>query len=1630
MGGTINDLRIAIEENTKAQLGDDYKNDKNVLGIKNEKEAADAAIANIPSLVPNTTSSSSSNPFLTSSKNTSSSNPFSFSSDTVKSAPNFATNIDEIEAAQTAAIKPIKDFLIATGEYLEKELEGLGYIDLKSKYDELTTGNGAYSSEKIKEEEKTQDASYFATEAYGDFSGLMEDIESELSLSENKNQEYLDNMTAGLEAYAKTLGVTQKAIDKYKKSLKSLDEDERSEEKAKFEALLTAKETEDAIQRNTDKLKSYNEQINNSEEGSDDYNLALEGIASSMNDIMDTEVDYSFFEDPDNLQLYKDAVNGVEGAYEDLHNAMLASSMNNDDFLADSLGLNQGEISKIKGNLGNIKKEINNLKYNPDGTIDGFNRLVTALQNTKISANTLKKVLSGMGFAYEVETQKVEMPRPSEGFVGPMPAAEEVEILTGYKYTGTNGGGFTDALADTSSGGGGGGGENKTEYKNSKKSWQINRDKKTEKRSNQIADVEHKIAMQQTKQIPNLKTLNKLNAKSLKLKQAQIKASKNNIKAADQERKQLWKQAKDKGWDKFFNKDGTVNKKKYDNYIWGTDKKAKKAKEEFDQFESAFTNIDEYTRSEKERIQKLKKEIAEAKRFKKEYSKIANLSKKIEGSQNKMTQLQSKLNIELNKTGGSLTKALAIIKEQTKELKKQQKYQNNLYKSNKQIANSKLKKSGMGKYFTNVDYTSGMAEVNYKQLAKDFKNKDSYNAAIDIIDDILEYVVASGSAYTESLSIEEQLATKKNIEEVYTLVTNLLLQIESSQQELNKLQFDYNYLLETGVSSAGVLFTLIRKQNKELERQKKLNKDIIADSKILAQKELSNTDVGKYVKSFDLETGYYQIDYEQIKKDAGGDSDAYTAIVSGLDLFIKYMGHISDSNASLLNIEQQELDNYVSQQDTTFSLIDRISKALENRAKDTIDEMKQIDGDLQDLNSEVVGAIKQNIQEQRQLRNNADKEEDLADKQARLAYLKQYSGGGNAVEIAKLEEEITKGEESYTDALIDQKISALEKQNKEASEQRKRQIAIMEKQSDIMLKNGDFNTLAMTLMSQMTDSNGNIKIDSEAFQVLYDEDNVMNMSVEQAATWFNDLSSDTAQMLQYLADDRTVELTDNWKELINQHNASLVFGINNSSSIIDTTISGAGTTIKEGFSAGIASLSNLFSGNQEVYNTELNNIEKNLSGILTGIETLVRLDLNNDTVIGVPNSTESPTETESSTGSTETGVNNGFNATAPINPNNIEDLTIPSTPVSEEEPAEEEKLNPAKAGQTFTTVTTTNGGAYTVGQDWYSGSNYLGKIMSLTSNADGTITFRAAKQGANGFVGYSDYTYTGYDDGTIDTSKGYRVSESGYYSFNGFNNPAVGEFVTINESAIPAGYYGYNGTHGTFKISNIDWKNQKVTLVDGGSRAGFETSFSNVKFSNLTAPTWVDPGHLAINDENFWLKIQEGVYFQFNRKKKDGTWQGWKWGKDADNPTKVRNMAETGPLIFVKQNSTGEMIYRNQDDTYRFIQPNSKMVQYKTGGLADFTGPAWLDGTKTKPEIILNQKDTENFIQLRNILADIMKGVPSKSNQNNGDSYAEIHINVEKMTSDYDVDQVAKRVKKILNEDGRYRTVNQINRLR
>ncbi len=106
---------------------------------------------------------------------------------------------------------------------------------------------------------------------------------------------------------------------------------------------------------------------------------------------------------------------------------------------------------------------------------------------------------------------------------------------------------------------------------------------------------------------------------------------------------------------------------------------------------------------------------------------------------------------------------------------------------------------------------------------------------------------------------------------------------------------------------------------------------------------------------------------------------------------------------------------------------------------------------------------------------------------------------------------------------------------------------------------------------------------------------------------------------------------------------------------------------------------------------------------------------------------------------------------------------------------------------------------------------------------------------------------------------------------------------------------------------------------------------------------------------------------------------------------------------------------------------NASYKKYKTGGLANFTGPAWLDGTKSHPELVLNARDTENFIQLKDILSDM--GSFDKL-QNGGDNYYNFDIKVDQLANDYDVDKLIGKIKNEINKDATYRNVNAINLIR
>ena len=143
---------------------------------------------------------------------------------------------------------------------------------------------------------------------------------------------------------------------------------------------------------------------------------------------------------------------------------------------------------------------------------------------------------------------------------------------------------------------------------------------------------------------------------------------------------------------------------------------------------------------------------------------------------------------------------------------------------------------------------------------------------------------------------------------------------------------------------------------------------------------------------------------------------------------------------------------------------------------------------------------------------------------------------------------------------------------------------------------------------------------------------------------------------------------------------------------------------------------------------------------------------------------------------------------------------------------------------------------------------------------------------------------------------------------------------------------------------------------------------------------------------------------------------------------------------FVKTNTTGDSYIDISDMYYAQIGnpgvstnvgnnlTKIKKKVYATGGMVDYTGPAWVDGTKTKPEAFLSAADTANIAKLRDILSKVFDSPKSSSNdspqnQNSGDTYYEFHITVDELGEGYDAKDMMADMEKYIIQKSNYRNV-------
>ena len=283
-----------------------------------------------------------------------------------------------------------------------------------------------------------------------------------------------------------------------------------------------------------------------------------------------------------------------------------------------------------------------------------------------------------------------------------------------------------------------------------------------------------------------------------------------------------------------------------------------------------------------------------------------------------------------------------------------------------------------------------------------------------------------------------------NWENPYDKFYNTYERINNQLRIREKLEKAYQRLLDNEDTSAQDLLKNSKEQLESLRAQSELQKYLLdgkREEAAVYQKQ--NSQFAKY-GTLDTQTGQIQIDWAAIQKLEGTEKgEEVEAYISKLE---ELRDQFQEAEDALWDIEDQTKEIMNQGRDEYLELENMIKDAIVAARQEEIDKLTAINDTISDTNSKIIDSMQRTLDRQRQARDNEKTEQEIADKQQRLAYLQQDTSGANALEILKLQEEIEQAQEDYTDILIDQKISELQRQNDEAAQQRAQQIAIMEEQ--------------------------------------------------------------------------------------------------------------------------------------------------------------------------------------------------------------------------------------------------------------------------------------------------------------------------------------------------------------------------------------------------------------------------------------------------------------------------------------------------------------------------------------------------------------------------------------------------------
>lgn len=348
-------------------------------------------------------------------------------------------------------------------------------------------------------------------------------------------------------------------------------------------------------------------------------------------------------------------------------------------------------------------------------------------------------------------------------------------------------------------------------------------------------------------------------------------------------------------------------------------------------------------------------------------------------------------------------------------------------------------------------------------------------------------------------------------ENPYDRLYNLTQRINTEIRKRNRLESEYNRLVQYGLGNASDLAKKTEQERKSLEQQKALQQQILAERKKDVEK-LNNNKYSKYAR-YDMATGNIILNNDLISKNK--DEDIGKGIEEQVSKLEELKGEIEGAEDALWDIEDQLYELTQRGRDEYIDFQKDVYNALIKQRQDEIDKYSEYISTLAEAKSDILDALRKYIDKQRQERDNAEREKEIADKDAQLFRMERDTGSTQA-DIIAARKDVEQMRRDYTDELIDQKISELEEQNDEAQKVREKQLETMQKQLEQDEKSGALWEQVKTLMEEGWGPDGKIIEGSELERILTDYYEYTQMSEEERAKAIEQRNMNTTLAKQYL----------------------------------------------------------------------------------------------------------------------------------------------------------------------------------------------------------------------------------------------------------------------------------------------------------------------------------------------------------------------------------------------------------------------------------------------------------------------------------------------------------------------------------